>query len=438
VEVRVMTMQTIFLVSFVLQATFALTLGLLAVTDRRSRGLLWLAATAVLHLLATATMEAWRHHPLPPLGVFGVCVLVLLFFCGYKGIQHFLAETARMSGRDWLQLGVALAAVGAVYAVNRPASLVLARVAAIAWMVATLRLLFTTKLAPLQRAARVAGVMLAVTMVCIVLRVVTGLQMPGTSVGFQGVLGSVILVSGWLSMLGCMGLYMAEAQQRMYVETRLDALTGLDNRRSMEEMAEREVHWAAQSGAPLSLLMIDADHFKQLNDTWGHSLGDKALQAMAQALVESVRSGGRVARMGGEEFAVLLPHTDAAAAMVVSERLRRTVEELRVMEGDEVAPLTVSIGVSLRAEGEASWTEMLRRADIALYRAKREGRNRVVLAGEKEAMPPVGFTAGLRTRARWMRGYSLATLTQSAERGRPSAQDERLLQGEPQDAAGVS
>jgi diguanylate cyclase (GGDEF)-like protein len=262
--------------------------------------------------------------------------------------------------------------------------------------------------------------------------------MPGTSVGFQGVLGSVILVSGWLSMLGCMGLYMAEAQQRMYVETRLDALTGLDNRRSMEEMAEREVHWAAQSGAPLSLLMIDADHFKQLNDTWGHSLGDKALQAMAQALVESVRSGGRVARMGGEEFAVLLPHTDAAAAMVVSERLRRTVEELRVMEGDEVAPLTVSIGVSLRAEGEASWTEMLRRADIALYRAKREGRNRVVLAGEKEAMPPVGFTAGLRTRARWMRGYSLATLTQSAERGRPSAQDERLLQGEPQDAAGVS
>jgi diguanylate cyclase (GGDEF)-like protein len=432
-----MSMDTIFLVSFVLQATFALTLGLLAVTDRRSRGLLWLAATAVLHLVATAAMESWQHRPLPSLGALGVTSLVLLFFCGYKGIQHFLEPGSRFRSKDALRLGGGLVVVLVVYGFSAHASLLVARVISIAWMVATLRLLFTTQLEFLRRAARVCGVMLLVTLVCVGLRLVASVQMRPSALGFQSALGVTLLLSAGLTMLSCVGLYMAEAQQRMYVETRLDGLTGLDNRRSMEEMAEREMRWAAQNGAPLALLMVDADHFKQLNDTWGHSLGDRALQAIGSALTENVRSGGRVARMGGEEFAVLLPHTDAAAAMVVAERLRKTVEELRVLEGDETAPLTVSLGVSLRAEGESTWTEMLRRADIALYRAKREGRNRVVLAGEKETMPVAGFSAGVRGRGRWMRGYSLAMLSQSVQQNRPVGQEAGLLQGEPQDIAGV-
>ncbi|MEA3465870.1 MAG: GGDEF domain-containing protein, partial [Thermodesulfobacteriota bacterium] len=137
---------------------------------------------------------------------------------------------------------------------------------------------------------------------------------------------------------------------------------------------------AKRYGLDLSVMMIDVDHFKQVNDTFGHSVGDQVLQALAQLIKGSVRDFDRVFRFGGEEIVVLLPYTDVAEALVLSKRLCRRVSDRRLIEkGDEALNITISIGVSCfcpDSENEDVGT-MMAQADEALYRAKSNGRNRV-------------------------------------------------------------
>jgi diguanylate cyclase (GGDEF)-like protein len=125
---------------------------------------------------------------------------------------------------------------------------------------------------------------------------------------------------------------------------------------------------------------MDLDHFKKLNDTWGHALGDRALRAFGGVLLTATGSGDTVARLGGEEFAILLPNRSARSALALADRLRATVEGLHLSEGEEHVRFTVSIGLSTLRRGEQTLDAMLRRADRALYQAKRDGRNRVMLA----------------------------------------------------------
>ena len=175
-------------------------------------------------------------------------------------------------------------------------------------------------------------------------------------------------------------MYVAETKRRLHEETRLDSLTGLHNRRAFEEMIQREVLLAARENTPLTLLMMDLDHFKQLNDTWGHALGDRALRTFGGVLLTVTGTHDAVARLGGEEFAILLPGRSARSALSLAERLRATVEGLRLSEGEELVRFTVSVGLSSLQPGETGFEPMLRRADRALYKVKRSGRNRVLLA----------------------------------------------------------
>ncbi|MDB5795697.1 MAG: diguanylate cyclase with sensor, partial [Noviherbaspirillum sp.] len=132
----------------------------------------------------------------------------------------------------------------------------------------------------------------------------------------------------------------------------------------------------------LSLLAIDADHFKQINDTLGHAAGDTVLQHLAETITRSAREIDVVARVGGEEFAVLLPSTALAAALAVAERIRKNVESAAIhIDGREVR-YTVSIGVSTMCEGVSGMDDMMKMADKALYDAKRNGRNRIYVAGK--------------------------------------------------------
>jgi diguanylate cyclase (GGDEF)-like protein len=157
-----------------------------------------------------------------------------------------------------------------------------------------------------------------------------------------------------------------------------DALTGLRNRRWLDQMLPRFVARSARGGQPLSLLVIDIDHFKRFNDSFGHKAGDRVLAVTARVLVENVRPGDHVARFGGEEIVVVLPNTDAKGAWVVAQRLREKVAATRISLSDGGDLPTVTISVGLAESGPSQRPEQLfDAADAAMYRAKQNGRNRV-------------------------------------------------------------
>jgi diguanylate cyclase (GGDEF)-like protein len=159
-----------------------------------------------------------------------------------------------------------------------------------------------------------------------------------------------------------------------------DSLTGLLNRRAFEHALARETHRLQRFGETFSILLLDIDHFKRINDMLGHAAGDAVLCQVAQTLMAQAREVDRVARYGGEEFCVLLPHTEHEGAMQAAERLRAAVQANTVVWRDDKLIVTISIGVACAVEPEEPLDTLLRRADIALYRAKTEGRNRVVPA----------------------------------------------------------
>ena len=161
----------------------------------------------------------------------------------------------------------------------------------------------------------------------------------------------------------------------------LDGLTGVPNRRIFDERLDAEWRACRRSGSPLSLLMVDVDHFKLYNDHYGHLDGDQCLKAIASALASSVERGrDMLARFGGEEFVCLLPDTDLEGAKHIAEKLRQAVEGLAIphVESKTAATVTVSLGVATTAECDAlEPPDLLKVADEQLYLAKQSGRNRV-------------------------------------------------------------
>lgn len=160
-----------------------------------------------------------------------------------------------------------------------------------------------------------------------------------------------------------------------------DALTGLANRRSFEVALAREIDRVARSGEPALLLVLDIDHFKRVNDTWGHGAGDAVIRAVAGALLECVRPMDLVARTGGEEFAIVLPNCGPAFGETVAERMRRRVEAIPIAIGPKQhVEVTVSVGGAFAPQWVRSTNHLwIERADQQLYRAKAQGRNRVCL-----------------------------------------------------------
>lgn len=172
----------------------------------------------------------------------------------------------------------------------------------------------------------------------------------------------------------------ARATHQLRRSAELDALTGVLNRSAIDEVLEQYFREAHQQQRALSVLFVDLDHFKAINDTWGHACGDYCLQLLAGALRNTLRGGDHIGRYGGEEFLVLLPGCDGEAAVVLGERLRNTVEQLQLRWQDQAVRVTISIGASSRMPHEDNPDAAVARADQALYAAKRGGRNRVDLA----------------------------------------------------------
>jgi diguanylate cyclase (GGDEF)-like protein/PAS domain S-box-containing protein len=196
------------------------------------------------------------------------------------------------------------------------------------------------------------------------------------------------------------GLSIANIRLREALRTQSvrDALTGLYNRRYLEETLEREVRRAARAEQSLGFLMIDLDHFKNFNDTYGHDAGDAVLRETALFLAKGVRAEDLVCRFGGEEFVVILPTADLESSRARGERLRSKMSELTIMyQGKSLGMVTISVGVAALPEHGMSPKQLMAAADAALYEAKRSGRDRVVVASaravEEEEIPEAGRSA---------------------------------------------
>jgi diguanylate cyclase (GGDEF)-like protein len=165
--------------------------------------------------------------------------------------------------------------------------------------------------------------------------------------------------------------------EEIYRLTIIDGLTGAHNKRYFQEFLSRELARCARTGRPLSLVMFDIDHFKNINDTYGHLTGDFILKELCRRVRTTVRKDELLARYGGEEFCVVLPEAHKDGAMEFAERIRSLVEaRVFVFEGTEI-PVTISVGVSTVEGEDVGFSEMVHRADERLYEAKRTGRNRV-------------------------------------------------------------
>lgn len=155
-----------------------------------------------------------------------------------------------------------------------------------------------------------------------------------------------------------------------------DSLTGIGNRMSLDQALSREVKCAARRHTPLSLLIIDIDHFKQINDQYGHAYGDAALKAIVNCTQNCLRDVDELFRMGGEEFVVLLSNTDNRSARFIAERIRRSIEKMQFQIDGDAIPMTASLGVAT-LQPEENEERILERGDKLMYAAKRAGRNRI-------------------------------------------------------------
>ena len=179
-------------------------------------------------------------------------------------------------------------------------------------------------------------------------------------------------------VMGTAGFVLGRQADRLTLLSETDVLTGLPNRRALTRRLTAEFHRAERYGAPVSLLFIDIDDFKQVNDEQGHAAGDRLIRHVAAGIAESLRESDFGARWGGDEFAVLAPNTDAEAARSSAERLRARVA--RRTRSDRHRPVTVSVGTSTFDPERREIRDieaLVKAADSALYRAKADGRNRV-------------------------------------------------------------
>ena len=171
-----------------------------------------------------------------------------------------------------------------------------------------------------------------------------------------------------------------QSEAKLATAALTDSLTGLPNRRMFLESGLHEIERIKRTGNELWVLMIDIDHFKKVNDTAGHAIGDRVLVAVAKLLSQSIRKVDRVSRLGGEEFAVLITDTNQEGCERVAENIRQNIESLQVPDWTDVhGPVTVSIGCAKLTGTGTPLERTLNAADEALYRAKRGGRNQVVI-----------------------------------------------------------
>lgn len=195
-----------------------------------------------------------------------------------------------------------------------------------------------------------------------------------------GIIHALSLIAlQFVVITSCFSLTLGASQQlanKLAIQATIDSLTQLYNRRAFDEFAEKNVLRAQREKTPISLILMDIDLFKQVNDNYGHQVGDKVLQEFSLRLKNSLRQYDILARYGGEEFTLLLPDTNAKTAMIIAEKLREKIAQpVFFLEGEKDLSITASFGVATNQGNHINWQQLISLADQALYHAKEEGRN---------------------------------------------------------------
>ncbi|MGZ5006363.1 MAG: GGDEF domain-containing protein [Methylobacter sp.] len=247
------------------------------------------------------------------------------------------------------------------------------------------RALFITIEQPLRTAYWFTGASFTLVAAILLLRAIIVFLAPANSYGlylptpinpasfFIGSMGQMCIAFGFVLMLN----YRLSADLQKLALS--DALTGALNRRSLEQEAKRLSARCTRTGDVLAMMIIDVDHFKAINDHYGHPVGDEVLKCLAAVAKKTIRSDDYFARYGGEEFCILLPSTTEKDAWILADRLRQNYAALIIESGGEILRSTISIGVSDSIHAGLEFSSLVTAADQAMYRAKQEGRNRVVM-----------------------------------------------------------
>lgn len=375
---------TFFFTNIVSVTVFTVCISILAFYNRRITGMRWFAAAQVVGL-AKLTLQGLEGKVPAVLGSLTVSELYLVsIMMQWMGLRWFVLRAPMRSRWPWVAIGTILAAYMVLFLFKIEYSANVANIPFVLVCGVSSWTLWRHGKAPFIAVSRVTSSVAALQMGVAAYRaVLTNLRYmhPRETVQAhtdpQWVYSLAAAAFLATVMVMCeLWFLVTELQKELADQARTDPLTGALNRRSLEEAALRETARSVRVGDALSMIMIDIDNFKRLNDTRGHAAGDRALQALVCRVESVLRQNDLLARTGGEEFAILLPDTAEMAALTVAERVRRAVEELEVSYESSFIRLTICAGVA-QLDPASGWEVMMRRADAAMYEAKKHGRNLV-------------------------------------------------------------
>jgi diguanylate cyclase (GGDEF)-like protein len=381
-----MDLKTSFIFYFISMALYVIVLTAVALVDKRVIGTRWLAYSVLLEMVKTALQMSAGSLPRLLSTMVSNELNIAAFFTMYMGLRWFV-QREPLRRRVWPMLMLALmAAYCAMFVLRiRYASLLISGM--VLWICAALVLMLWKQHEERFRIpARITSAMIMVLMGVVVYRAMLAIEAyqradwrvpPGDARWNDSMLALVMIANCLLIMY----VWFAAAEMYSAVEATagIDALTGCLNRRALMKLAAHEVARSERSGLPLTVVVLDLDHFKLVNDTYGHAAGDATLCALVTLLQQRLRSVDVVARIGGEEFLLLLPDTDTVSGAKVVDGLRQAVETMQVEFEGHVIQTTISAGMTQGLPRNDTWTAMMNRADHALYQAKSNGRNRVVV-----------------------------------------------------------
>jgi len=393
---------TFFFTNIVSVTVFTVCIGVLAWNNRRVTGMTWFAGAQVVGLAKLILQGIEGKAPRVLTSLTANELYVVSMVMQWAGLYWFVMRKPAGHRRLWIAIGAILAIYIVTFFAHTPYAGNLLSLPTVGFCAYSAWILWKHREGPFGAAARVASVIAGGQAAVALFRAVVGSVRyihPGDSIYAHKDpywLYSLAVASFLAScMTMCeMWFLVTELQRELDRRASTDPLTGALNRRSMEESAQRESARSQRYGNQLSMIVLDIDHFKQLNDTRGHAAGDCALQTLVRAMSALLRQQDLLARVGGEEFAILLPDSSVAAAAATAERIRQAVAGLDIEFESGSIRITISAGVA-EFNPACDWEEMMRRADAAMYAAKRRGRNLVSArpdSDEEAAEPNANLT----------------------------------------------